>query len=335
MTSSPVLLVAFVGCAALSLFASSVLITRIERLGTRWGMTEALLGLVAAAAADTPEVTSALTAMIRGQNEVGIGVVLGANVFQLAALLGLGALAAGGLKLQRDVVLFEGLAAVWIAVMALGTVSGTTTPWLLLGLALVVFVPYVVLAALPPERRATLPLPSALRREVSEAIEEEEEELEDVMGEVTPTRSDGWIALVAIGVVIAASTTLEHTATELGARWNVSDVVIGAVVLGIATSLPNLVAAIHLAKRGRGAATLSEAMNSNRINTLVGLLIPAAVIGIGVGAALGGSVVTLAWWYVGMTVVILAIAYVGRGLNRIAGAAIVLSYAAVIITLVG
>ena len=195
------------------------------------------------------------------------------------------------------------------------------------------FVPYVVIVASSPERRAKLPLPSALRREVSEAIEEEEEELEDVMGQVTPRRSDGWAALVAVAVVIAASTMLEHTATELGARWSVSDVVIGAVVLGIATSLPNLVAAIHLARRGRGAATLSEAMNSNRINTLVGLLIPAAVIGVGVSAALGQSVVTLAWWYAAMTVVILTIAFIGRGLNRIAGAAIVLSYAAVVITL--
>ena len=60
--------------------------------------------------------------------------VLGANVFQLAALLGIGALAAGGLRLQRDVVLFEGLAATWIAIVALGTVSGTTTPLLSLDL---------------------------------------------------------------------------------------------------------------------------------------------------------------------------------------------------------
>src|SRR5271165_1906125 len=41
-------------------------------------------GLVAALAADTPEVTSAVTALAHGQHDVGTGVILGSNVFNLA-----------------------------------------------------------------------------------------------------------------------------------------------------------------------------------------------------------------------------------------------------------
>jgi cation:H+ antiporter len=66
-----------------------------------WGSAEALLGLLAALAADTPEVISAVTALAHGQHDVGTGVVLGSNVFNLAALIGLGALIAGGIKLHR------------------------------------------------------------------------------------------------------------------------------------------------------------------------------------------------------------------------------------------
>ena len=61
----------------------------------RLGLSEALLGLVAALAADTPEVTSAVTALAHGQHDVGTGVVLGSNVFNLAALIGLGAVVPG------------------------------------------------------------------------------------------------------------------------------------------------------------------------------------------------------------------------------------------------
>ena len=45
-----------------SLAASWLLVSRLERLGERAGFSEAWLGLVAALAADAPEITSAVTA---------------------------------------------------------------------------------------------------------------------------------------------------------------------------------------------------------------------------------------------------------------------------------
>jgi len=95
--SSPLAATVFAAAAPLSLGASAVLVVRLERLGARLGLSEALLGLVAALAADTPEVTSAVTALAHGQHDIGTGVVLGSNVFNLAALIGLGAVVAGGM----------------------------------------------------------------------------------------------------------------------------------------------------------------------------------------------------------------------------------------------
>ena len=56
-------------------------------------------------------------------------------------------------------------------------------------------------------------------------------------------------------------------------------------MLAAVTSLPNAVAAVYLARRGRAAATLSEALNSNTINVLAGLLLPAALIAAPTSAA--------------------------------------------------
>ena len=64
-------------------------------------------------------------------------------------------------------------------------------------------------------------------------------------------------------------------AASLGAHIAVPEVVVGAFVLAAVTSLPNAVSAIYLARRGRGAATLSTALNSNSLNVTAGLLIPA------------------------------------------------------------
>ncbi|HEY5135390.1 MAG TPA: hypothetical protein VIJ41_06355 [Candidatus Nanopelagicales bacterium] len=331
LISTPALVVAFLALAAISLTSSSALIVRIERLGSRIGVTEAILGLAAALAADAPEITSAVTALVRGQNDVGVGVVLGANVFQLAALLGLGAYVARGIRLDRRVVVFEGVAAVWLAVLAFGVVARGAPAGAAVLLALAVFIPYIVISAMSPAARRLLPLPRRFRRDVADAITEEEDSLTEAIGPLQHRRSDGPLALAALIAVIAASVGLEGVATDLADRWGISDVVLGGIILAVVTSLPNVVAAVHLARRGRGAATLSEAMNSGRINTLAGLLIPTAILG---GVAATGGSTTLATWYVLMTVAVLALAYLRRGLPRAAGIGIMATYAVVIVTLV-
>src|ERR1700678_4072259 len=106
--------VAFGLGAAVSLLTSWVLVSRLERVGERFGLSEALLGLVAALAADAPEITASVTALLHHQRTIGAGVVIGSNVFNLAALLGLGAVVAGRIGLHRKVVLLGGVIALWV-----------------------------------------------------------------------------------------------------------------------------------------------------------------------------------------------------------------------------
>ena len=89
--------------------------------------------------------------------------------------------------------------------------------------------------------------------------------------------------------------------------------------------------AVYLARRGRGAAVLSTALNSNAINVLAGLLIPASLAGLGPRS---GQSTLVAAWYAGLTVLALALAYRGRGLGRMSGAAIIAGYLAFVIALV-
>jgi cation:H+ antiporter len=320
--------------AVASLGASAVLIVRIERLGSRFGLTEALLGFVAALAADAPEIVTAATALVRGQHTVGVTIILGANVFQLATLLGLGALISGGIRLDRRVVVFEGVAALWLAVVAAPVANGNLNPKVGLVLGLVVFVPYVVISGLRPEQRARLPLPRHFRIEVNDAIGEEEAALADVLGQPRSHRLDGVVAVLSLAIVIGASVGLERTATTLGGRWHISDVVLGGVILAGITSLPNLVAAIYLARRGRGEATLSEALNSNRINTVVGLLLPAALVAGAVGVSTAAGTRLLSFAYVFMTLFVVSLATWRRGVGRIVGAVLLATYAAIVLILV-
>ena len=302
-------------CAAVvaSLAASWLLVSRLERLGERAGFSEAWLGLVAALAADAPEITSAVTALARGQTSVGAGVIIGSNVFNLAALLGLSAVVAGWIGFHRRVVVLAGMPAVWVAAVCLLTVAAVVAPAAGLALTAVVLVPYVVVLGMRRARMERLRLPAGWVRWLVAAVHEEETELLEAIRPRRGTWRDAVAAVAALIVVVGASTVMEVTATAAGRRYAVADIVTGGLVLAVVTSLPNAVSAVYLARRGRGAAVLSTALNSNAINVVAGLLIPASLAGLGPNSGQGTLV---AAWYAGLTMFALALAYRGRGLGR-------------------
>ena len=322
--------IVFLLSAAASLAASWLLVSRLEALAGRAGLSEGMLGLVAALAADAPEITAAVSALAHHQTHVGAGVTLGSNVFNLAALLGLGAAVAGRIALHRKVIVLSGVVALWVAAVSVLVVTGLLSPAAGIGVVAVVFVPYVLVLAAEgwPDRLVPRP-PAGLTRWLATAVAQEEAELEPALPESArhPRPGGGWadgaVAGAALTAVVLASTVMELTATTLGARLAVPDIVTGAIVLAAVTSLPNAVAAVYLANRGRGAAVLSTALNSNALNVIAGFLIPAAIIGLGPPS---GPTTLVTAWYAGLTAAVLAAAYRGSGLRRGAGLAIIAAY---------
>jgi hypothetical protein len=240
--SPPLAAITFAVAAALSLGASAVLVVRLERLGTRLALPGAVLGMVAALAADSPEITSAVTALAHGQHDIGTGVVLGSNVFNLAALTGLGAVAAGGIRLHRRVVVFEGVVALWIAAVSIAATAGLITPAAALVIALAVLAPYVYVSAAHPSGGTSLPIPQRLRSWLAGAVAEEEQELAGAIQAAKGGLPDAAMAALATAVVLAASVAMERSASTLGARYAVPGIITGGIVL----------AAVSSAQRRRG-----------------------------------------------------------------------------------
>ncbi len=313
-----------------ALAASAVLVTALERLGARFRMPEASLGLVVALAADSPEVSAAVAAYARGEASLGVGVVLGSNAFNLAALLGLGAIVAGRIALHRKVVVLEGVVAAAVAALAAATISGLVDPAVCVALTVVVLVPYVILSALPPERRPRVPLPRVWGRWLALAVAEEEVELLTAIAPRRGTRRDAAVVAFAVPAVVGASAAMEGAASALGIQHGIPSIVTGGVVLAAVTSFPNVVAAVYLARRGRGPAAFSVALNSNAVNVVVGLMIPAVIVA---GAVLSHDGAFITSVYVGLTLVTLALAWAGRGLGRWAGGLIVVLYVAFVVVL--
>jgi cation:H+ antiporter len=102
-------------------------------------------------------------------------------------------------------------------------------------------------------------------------------------------------------------------------------VIIGTLVLAALTGIPNVVAAIRLALHGRGAACVSESFNSNNANLLVGLCVPALILGIGVPSGIERFA---AYSMLALTGIACLLAYSDGGLTRREGALVIGLYAA-------
>jgi len=329
--SDPLLVVVFFAGAGVSLSTSWLLVSRLERIGARLGLTEGLLGLVAALAADAPELTAAVTALAGHQSQTGAGVVIGSNVFNLAALLGLSSVVAGRIALHRRVIALEGAVALGVAVICVLVVLGVIQPAIGLVAVIAVLAPYVVVLAVRPSRLDRLGLPRAWSQWLASAVHEEELELRGALDERPALTRDEVVALAAVLVVVGASIAMEQSASTFGTRHSIPQTLVGGLILAGVTSLPNAVAAVYLAVRGRGAATLSTAMNSNALNVAAGLLLPATFLSLG---ALSGAATFVAVYYLALTAFVLGCAYLSRGLRRVHGILIVCAYVVFAVVLI-
>ena len=129
--SSAAAIPVFLVSLALTLLGARQLARRLDRLGVRVGFPESLIGLLTAVAADGPEVSSALVALAKGDHGVSVGVLVGSNAFNLAAMLGISALVTGGVWLAREALLLEGLVTVYITLLA----SAALLKWLSVALS--------------------------------------------------------------------------------------------------------------------------------------------------------------------------------------------------------
>jgi cation:H+ antiporter len=315
--------VAFAVALVATLGASEVLVWGLSRLGLKLGLAAGLLGLLTALGADAPEIASATSAVLTGARDVGIGVILGSNVFNLAALLGLPGLVAGRLPFPRLVPVADGTANLAITAAAAGMLLGAISVPAALAMFVVVMACYTALLALS-SRGARL-LPAWARRAV--AFLSVQVHPEDMV--VGAGAGGGWLPVwlvpAALGMIVAGSVVMVTTALTLAARWHVPEVIVGTVALAAITGLPNLYAAVRLALRGDGATVVSEAFNSNTLNLVVGLGLPAIVLG-GAHAGAPDTAGALAWLG-GMTVCAIALAALQAGLTRAGGAVMLLLYA--------
>jgi cation:H+ antiporter len=316
----------FLVSLSLTLVAARLFARRLDRLGVRFGLPEALIGLLTALAADGPEISSALFALFKGAHDVGVGVLVGSNGFNLAAMIGLSALLTGHVRLPREVLLLEGLVGLLITVVAGALLLGWLSPGVAAGCSALVLIPYLVLVLAGTrllERRADRPRSATAR--LARALHEHPPAERPPDTSTDPTHHLLGLIVLDVALIVAGSAGMVQTALTLAGDWHISDAVLGVLILGPLTSIPNAATAVRLGRADRGAALVGETFNSNTINLGAGVIVPSLFVTLAAVSTL--AKLQLAWLLAATLLTLSLLARPG-GMRRAGALALIVLYLA-------
>ncbi len=291
-------------------FGAEWLVRGSAALALRLGMTPLLAGLtVVAYGTSSPELVVSLTAAANGQGAIAIGNVVGSNIFNIGFILGLTALITP-LRVQSQLVKFDtpvmiGVAAVFLVFFRDGRLDRWEAALLLAGLA------------------AYITLNVVLARRVTG------QSGELALAEDLPAPSAAWwkdAALIVGGliVLVVGSRWFVRGAVDLARQLGLSEAVIGLTIVAAGTSLPELAASVVAAARKQADIAIGNIVGSNIYNVL-------AILGTsGLVAPLDGAGISRVdvWVMLGLSALLLPIAWTGHRLSRWEGALLLAIYGA-------
>jgi cation:H+ antiporter len=282
--ASPFLLVLaiFLVSLLIVLSAAAWFTRRLEALCDRLDLSAGMLSILSALGANIPNYVASIVAIANGQQDVGLGIIIGSNIYNLAIILGISTLAAPGshgihlrLKEKHDVLIITyyafaitltTLVAVWLlprtsfAVPLYGQPLTLVPVILALILTIAIFgslVLHIVRRPHPPHMESTVQQGESTSRTLSVSLKR-------LIAEVL------FALVIALGGVIV----MVQSGEQLTADMHMPAVLAGLLVLAVATSLPNTVVAVILVRTGRMAACVEEIFSSNSINAALGIALP-------------------------------------------------------------
>lgn len=271
------LLLLLAGLAVLT-FGAELLVKGASRLAAAFGLSPLLIGLtVVAFGTSAPELAVSVGAAWQGQPDLAVGNVVGSNIFNVLAILGLSAivapLAVDRQLIRWDVPLMVGASLlVWFMCQdrSISRLEGGLLFGLLLG-----YLAWTVWQA---------------RREPASAAGSEAD-----AGSLSPSRP--WVdALLVLGgllLLVGGSELLLDAAVAIARGYGVSELVIGLTIIAAGTSLPELATSVLATLRGQREIAVGNVIGSNLFNLLGVLGVTALVSELGIPVARAARVVDI------------------------------------------
>lgn len=272
----------FILSLAIALGASAWFTRCLEVLSDVFCFSPGMLSFLGALGANIPNYIASLTVAFSGQVGVGLGVIIGSNIYNVAIIPGLSTFAVParrGITLARteardaSLVGMVALAMMLTTALAVGTLMWQGAPPAFAQARSLLLICNV----LTPGLFCTLAL-HALRREPARSLLTEGKAALPAAQRERQRVGSAWRALGeamgALAVALGAVVAMVETGQAVALAVHLPETLLSLVILAIATSLPNTVVAFTLARTGRASASVEEVFSSNSVNVALGGALP-------------------------------------------------------------
>jgi len=275
----PLELLFFLVSLGITMASAAWFTRRLEAICDRLELSAGVLSILGALGANIPNYVASLDAIAHGSTVVGLGIIIGSNIYNVAIILGLATFVTGerkGLRFSleeaRQVksigvyalgVLLAILLAVWLLPQRVFWPTFHASPvalWLLLAALLLALGLFAACAWHIIHR----PHPALAEPHLAEPDTARRLGLTRLIGE----------AILALAVALGGVGVMVQSGQNLTTELHMAPALAGLLVLAVATSLPNTVVALILVRTGRAAACAEEIFSSNSVNAALGIALP-------------------------------------------------------------
>ncbi|HSQ88242.1 calcium/sodium antiporter [Romboutsia sp.] len=216
-----------------------------------------IIGLtIVAFGTSAPESAVSITAALKGSNDMAIANVVGSNIFNLLAVVGIAAMI-NPIKVQKSTIIkefpFATLAVVVLMILAHDTkFQGynenllTRADGLMLLALFGIFMYYLIEMAITSK---------------------EEMNIEQAKEDISMGKSILMSILGIIGIFIGGQMVV-NSASNIAIAWGMSENLIGLTIVAIGTSLPEFVTSVIAARKGESDIAIGNVVGSNLFNIL-------------------------------------------------------------------
>ena len=285
-----------------------VLVRSAAQLGLRLGMSPLVVGLtVVAFGTSSPELAVSVGAALDGKGDVAVGNVIGSNICNIALILGLCA-CIRPIHVHMQLLRFDVPVAIGVAAAALVLLLDTAVGRIEGGALVVALVGYVALLLV------------LARREPEPVLTEFAEEQPD-RGRALP-----WLAAgvgAGLALLVWGGDWFVAGASDLARGLGISEALIALTIVAVGTSTPELATSLIATLRRHGDMAVGNIVGSNIFNVL-GILGTAALVR---PLAAPGILASDLWTMLGVSLLLLPLAWTGRHIVRREGALLLALYA--------
>lgn len=249
------------------------LVRGASRLAATMGIPPIVIGLtVVGFGTSSPELAVSISSALGGDSDIAMGNVIGSNVFNILAILGVTALVSP-LVVHERIIFLEVPLMIFVSVLMYLFAFGGGVSRIEGGVLFILLLAYLTF------------LIRQSRKEAKDVKAEYEAEYSETDRTASSFARDIVFVVVGLGLLVAGSELFVSGAVEIAESLGISTLVIGLTVVAAGTSLPELATSILAGFKGERDIAVGNVVGSNMFNVLAVLGVTAIVSDGGVAAA--------------------------------------------------